>query len=206
MLAFTVQDSRTFESFTFKGTSLPYAVHLPDDFDTKKSYPVLIGPGDGTQGSDKSFFWNVDNTGKYGWILVEFKYWREPSEKVKALMDHLRTTYQVEGNKFHMLGFSSSSGDSFNHTLALPQYFHSTVGIPGHPRTKNETELRKLQGVHVLNMVGENDGYWTSSARDFEKRYNKLGIESTLEIVPNQTHVLRVMVGDGFMQRMEKMR
>ena len=90
--------------------------------------------------------------------------------------------------------------------LQIPQYFTSITGIPGHPRTKVEESLKKLKGVKIQNIVGGNDGYWLRSAKEFESLYEMLGIDHTLDIIPNGGHVLKELVGSGFMQRMERMR
>ncbi len=199
--------NRRFESFeSTNGKSFSYALNLPDGFDVEKTYPFLIGPGDGTKGSDKSFFWNVQDTGQFDWVLVEFVIWKEDPLIVAELLDLLNKKYNVEKDKFHMVGFSANSANTFKIGLQIPEYFTSITGIPGHPRTSDETAIRSLKGVKIQNIVGENDGYWLRSARDFDKLYKKLGIETTLDIIPNGGHVLKELIGNGFMTKMEKMR
>ena len=199
--------NRSFESFkSTNGNSYPYALNLPDGFDSENTYPFLIGPGDGTKGSDKSFFWNVKNTGQFEWVLVEFVIWKEDPKIVAELLDHLNTKYKVEKDKFHMVGFSANSANTFKIGIQIPQYFTSITGIPGHPRTSEEKAIKGLKGVKIQNIVGENDGYWLRSAQDFDKLYKKLGIETTLDIIPNGGHVLKELIGKGFMTKMERMR
>ena len=105
-----------------------------------------------------------------------------------------------------MVGFSANSNNTFKIGLEIPQYFASITGIPGHPRTKDEKSIKKLKGVKIQNIVGEKDGYWRQSAEEFDVLYEKLGVDHTLEVIPNGEHVLRELVGSGFMKRMERMR
>jgi len=200
------QDSRKYDSFELNTVVYDFAYFLPTNFDSANVYPVLIGPGDGVRGSDKSFFWNVDDPTEFGWILIEFSIWKQNSNVVEALMKKLKEDYNVEGDKFHIVGFSANSASSFGHAIANPEYFHSVTGIPGHPSSRNESQIKSLANVKVQNIVGEKDTYWLKSAQDLEELYTELGVSSTLEVIPNGEHVLRIMVGAGFMEKMERMR
>jgi len=56
------------------GDPIPFAIHLPPDFDAESSYPVLIGPGDAEEGSDPGFYWQTDPHIK-GWVIVDAQIW-----------------------------------------------------------------------------------------------------------------------------------
>ena len=115
------QEIRRYETFKFSDKSYSYAYYLPDGFDESKTYPALIGPGEGVKGSDKCYFWNVDNPGKFGWILIEFSFWKQNSNVVEALLKHLNEKFNIEGDKFHIVGFSANSASSFGHVISNPK-------------------------------------------------------------------------------------
>ena len=63
--------NRSYESFeSNNGNVYSYVVTIPAGYSSESTYPVLIGPGDGTENSDKSFFWNIEDPEKFGWILI----------------------------------------------------------------------------------------------------------------------------------------
>jgi hypothetical protein len=112
----------------------------------------------------------------------------------------------VEKQKFHMVGFSANSANTFKIALQIPEYFTSVTGIPGHPRTKDEQQIKKLAPVKIQNIVGEKDSYWLKTGEEYDAVYESLGIVHTLDVIPNGEHVLRQLIGDGFMKKMERMR
>lgn len=190
------------------GQRIPYAYHLPDGYDANRSYPVFIAPADGTRDSDHSFFWRVDNPSQFGWILVETPAVFEANRvsRTQELMDHLLQQYKVEGGKFYIAGWSANSGPMFEVPLALPQYFHGVIAIPGHPRSSDRATLQALEDVHVLIIVGANDGYWLTQARSTHQKLQDLGINSTLDIIDNGGHVLTDLIGKGFLDRVDELR
>ena len=137
---------------------------------------------------------------------MEFTIWKEKPETVAELMEVLREKFIVEGNKFHIVGFSANSGPIFNLFLDVPEYFHSITGIPGHPRTTSTSVIKQMKAVKVQNIVGEKDTYWLQEARKYEEIYEELDMNSILDIEPDGQHVLRHLVGKGFMVKMERMR
>lgn len=189
------------------GESLPYAYHLPQGYDPERAYPVLIGPGDGTPGSDNSFFWKEDPS-EYGWIVVETMAFLEnaPVETTRRLLDHLEQQFKVEGGRFHAVGYSRGGAPTFRVVLALADRFQSITGIPGHPTATDEATLSRLKTMKVQFIVGENDGYWRRESERAHRLLQALGVDTRLEIIDDGGHVLRELVGRGFMERMQRLR
>lgn len=206
--ACTAQESkREFKQFDFQGKELTYAVQLPDNFDPNKTYPIAIGPSEVLSKSDQSFYWRgVRDT--YGWVLVDFTIYQSVRKKdqVVALMDHLRATYQVEGDKFHTICFSANSAGIFDLVMALPEHFHSITGMAGNPGTTDKEKLARLKGVQVSFVVGDKDTYWMNAAKDRHQRLLSVGVDSHIEIIKNGPHVLEELIGKGTLARMDKLR
>ena len=191
------------------GRSLSFAYHLPDNYDPEVAYPVLIGPGEGIEGSDDSYYWQQGDPSAHGWIIVESMAFlgRDPVETTRKLLDHLSETFNVEGGKFHVVGWSANSGGSFRVAFALASRFHSVTGVPGHPRGANlEALVPALKALKFQFLVGEHDPGWLRPARQAHKQLQDLGLDSRLEIIEGAGHVIEEIRGRAFMQRMDQMR
>ncbi len=192
----------------FNGSKISFAYHLPDNYENKLTYPVLINPGAGKASEDNSFFLG-DNPSKYGWIVIEthlYNY-KNLEKDTEALLDHLIKKFNVQNNRFHIVGYSANSSTTFRAGIKLSKRFASITGIPGHP-SASDSELKKLINTKtkVQLIVGENDGYWTRESQNAYKRLKDLGINVTLEVVENTGHVIRQFVGDEFLKRIDKLR
>lgn len=190
------------------GRSLKYAIHLPEEYDGSKAYPTIIGPGDGIKGDSPSYYWH-GTPSKYGWIIVETPahFQSNAVDKMSQLMDHLNENYNVEGDKFHMVGFSANSANSFNVGIALADRFHSLVGVAGFPR-KNPTgaDLERVKNTKFYFIVGDRDRYWMNASKKAHAYLLEHGISSTMEIIKNGPHVLKQIDGQPFIDLMERMR
>jgi hypothetical protein len=188
------------------GKGIPYAVHLPDGFDSENTYPVLIGPGDGVKGEDAGFYWKTDPH-SHGWIIVDAQLWEPATEKnLAALLDAVLADFKVEGGKFHAVCWSANSAGIFRLVMDHADRFHSITGMAGNPSGVSKAEIQALQEVKVQFVVGENDTYWQRSGRSAHEKLKAGGVDSVFEIVPDGEHVMNNLVGKGFMEKLEKLR
>ncbi len=201
------KDPRTFETFQSAGISIEYAIQLPSNFEPNKAYPVLIGPGDGTPNSSRSYYWQ-DIQDTEGWILVEYKIYEFRSRKaqIKALLDHLLEEYKIEERKFHTVCFSANSAGIFNMVMEIPGYFAGITGMAGNPNISNKEKLKNLQTVKVQFVVGDKDSYWMRAAQRSHAALQELGVNSQIEIIKNGKHVLTGLIGKGFLERANRLR
>ncbi|MEP1095086.1 MAG: hypothetical protein ABJG78_08250 [Cyclobacteriaceae bacterium] len=198
---------REFAEFEFDGKKLRYAVQLPNDFDPSNTYPVIVGPSEVENKDDQSFYWKGTKD-TYGWILVDYKIYNATRrvEEVKAFLEHLKSKYNVEGNKFHTVCFSANSSGIFSLVMEIPEYITGITGMAGNPGTTNETELGKLKGVKVQFVVGDKDRYWMNAAKQRHEILKKVGVESSIEIIKNGPHVMTDLVGKEFLERANRLR
>lgn len=196
---------REFKSFDYQGKNISYAIQLPDDFDSNKSYPVAVGPSEATSNDDQSYYWRgIKDT--QGWILLDFPIYEGKKEVVSAFLDFINENYKVEGDKFHTICFSANSAGIFRLAMDMPEYFHSITGMAGNPGTREENKLRKLKGVRVRFVVGDKDTYWMNAAKDRHAKLLNAGVDSQIEIIRNGRHVLTELIGEGTLSRMDKLR
>jgi hypothetical protein len=188
------------------GDASPYAVHLPPGFDPALAYPVLIGPGDGKKGSEPGFYWQTDPNID-GWIIVDAQIWdTETTRNFDSLLDAIAAEYKVEGGMFHAVCWSANSAGIFRLITDHAERFHSITGMAGNPRGLSGADIAALQSVKVQFVVGENDPYWQQSAREAHDKLVAGGVYSVLEIVPNGEHVMTNLIGEPFIQKLEKLR
>lgn len=200
---------RQFETIDLGGgKSLSYGYHLPTDFDPEQTYPVLIGPGEVDAESKSGFFWRKNMPEKLDWILIETMSFFEGDavKNTTKFLDHLQSRFKVEGGRFHVVCFSANSSPIFGVVLAIPERFQSATGIPGHPSTTDKNVLRALKNTRTQFIVGENDGYWRAASEKAHKILTELEYDSIIDIIPNGGHILRDLIGEGFLKKMERMR
>ena len=204
----TAQTSqRTLKSFDFEGSRVDYAIQLPEDYHPSQTYPVAIGPSEVKGADDQSFYWRGTKD-TFGWILIDFPIYNATnrSDQVKAFLDHIRSTHQVEGEKFHTICFSANSASIFDLVMKMPGEFHSITGMAGNPGTRDIRRLKTLDEVKVRFVVGDRDTYWMNAARDRNGLLEDAGVDSQIEIIKNGKHVLTDLIGEGTLKRMDKLR
>ena len=188
------------------GESIPYAIHLPPDFDAANSYPVLIGPGDGEEGADPGFYWQTEPH-IAGWIIVDAQIWDSATDRsLDALLDAVSAEVNVEGEKFHAVCWSANSAGIFRLITDHSERFHSITGMAGNPGRVSSSDIAALQSVKVQFVVGENDTYWQRSAKDAHDKLLAGDVDSVFEIVPNGEHVMTNLIGEPFIAKLEKLR
>ncbi len=186
------------------GKRAKIAYRLPVGYDPEARHPVLLGPGDGNRGAgyDPPRFWGEDAVQR-GWIAVDSpEVLRGASQ---AFLEALKQRFPPEGGRFHAVGFSANSAGTFATVVDHPEFFHSAWGIPGYPRTRDADELRGLgdAGVAIHFIAGSNDTGWLRSSERVHEQLKKLGVETTLEVIPGGGHVLDELLGGGLIERLD---
>ena len=198
--------------FTLKlkdGTELPFSVDLPVGYLPAKAYPVLIAPGHGkkVEGNWGGLFWGED-TSQRGWIVVESPAFLlpDPIGSTSQLLDETARRYRVEGGKFHFACYGPSSGPAFGAAMAYPARVKSLSALPGAPVTNKPEELKKLRGIRVSFIVGQDDKIWKPEVEVAYSRLQSVGVEAYLEVVPDAGHLLQPMFGGEFAERLQLLR
>lgn len=202
----TAQDRQQYH-ITWDGKEVYVSLRLPDDYNHQKTYPLLLGPGDGKSDENPSYFWR-SNLSESQWILAESPcfFGDHATDKTAAIIKLLVEKFNVEGQQAHLVGFSANSGKIFSAGLALPQLVHSITGIPGHPRRLEQISTTALKEIEFQFIVGENDQYWLGEAQRAHQFLLKKGAISRLQVVENGPHVLTELIGDPFLKIMGDMR
>lgn len=176
------------------GKTIELDYYLPDDFDTEKSYPVMLAPG--------SFFLQ-DDPAAFGWVIVRagIEEPRFTARDASVVLNQISTVVVPRGGKFHMMGYSANSGGVFRIAAALRTRFAGILTIPGHPRKRSEYEAIKQMKIRFI--VGARDGYWLREAKKAHAQFQALGADTDIEIVENGGHVLKHLAGAPLFKRID---
>jgi len=197
----------TYYEMTLKdGTNLQYGVVLPDSFEAGQTYPILLAlpPGPQTQemvavGLDN--YW-ASEASQRGWIVLSpvapngTLFFQGSESLIPEFLARTAAQYRPEGDKYHLAGVSNGGISAFRIALRNPELFHSVMVLPGFPYTGEEMQnLVALKDIPVAMFVGESDTSWVQRMEQTEETLTGLGGQVSLEIVPNEEHVIRSLAG-----------
>ena len=183
---------------TPRGKSLEYFLSLPKDFDKDRAYRTILAipPGGQTKEFVDAYSHWFDYFAKQSWITIspatpDGKLFFQGSERyLPYLMDQIQDDFQLEGDKFYLLGVSNGGNSSFRIATLHPERFHSMTVMPGWPKPADENRLETIVDIPVNFVVGEQDDRWLKKSEEFYKTLKKMGCDVTLEIVPSEGHMV----------------
>lgn len=197
----------TYQSMEFQeGTTLHYAVLTPKNFDTTRTYPILLAFPPGGQSQDLvqwglDSYW-ADQAIKRGWIVLSpvapggQLFFQGSEALIPQFLEQTSEMYHPEGGKYHVAGVSNGGISAFRVALQNPDKTQSLLVLPGFPRTKEEFQkLETLKDIPVAMFVGEQDSSWVATMQATEEELSRLGGDVSLEIVPGEPHVIKSLVG-----------
>lgn len=182
---------------TRDGTVIDYGLSLPEGFQRRISYPVLLSLPPGGQNKAMVLVgvkkWLADFK-KSKWIVVspvapKGRLFFHGSEKyLPDFMDHILRLFSVQGNRFYLFGISNGGISVFRSVTLTPNRFHSATVIPGYPTRMDVVRLRQIKDIPVSMVVGDRDGSWLAKSKQTFKIFQNLGGNVKLEIVPGGDH------------------
>lgn len=199
------------------GSTLRYALVLPNDFDANKTYPALLAmpPGSQTQRMVESGllrFWGKQ-AAKRGWIVVSpvapegVLFFRGSEVHIPELLDHIQSTYKIEHNKFHIAGASNGGRSAFRVAGLYPDRFLSITVLPGFPPNEDDVKrLNKLKGLPIHMFAGGNDTRWVEKMNETKEALDKLGIVATAKTFPGEGHVPQSLEGPVIINLLNEIR
>ncbi len=120
--------STTLKTGSFGGSTIQYKVVLPNDFDPKRAYPVILAFAGGTEDMRMvdialKAYWTAEAE-RRGYIVVspavpDEQLFFESSDRIfPEFLDMIRHEYRVQGERMHAVG-ESSGGVSAFHVASL---------------------------------------------------------------------------------------
>lgn len=192
-----------FHQFAHNGRTLEYALVLPEHFDKNKPYPVLLAlpPGDQSKQlveAGLQLYWE-DEAKRRGWVVVSpaaaegESFYTGLEKELPALLDEVAKTVTFEGGKAHLAGVSNGGRSAYRVITEYPNRFLSLTVLPGiPPDDETVAALERLKGIPVAAFAGGDDAEWSSGSQETKAKLDRLGVANTLEIVPGESHVIRL--------------
>lgn len=187
------------------GTQMAYGVVQPDAYDAENPVPVLLALPPGPQTQDMvvagiSGYWGQEALDR-GWVVVspiapnETLFFQGSEEYLPEFLDRIEQIYPPEGGKFHLAGFSNGGISAFRIATLAPDRFHNMVVIPGLAHRPDFDRLDQIADIPVAMFVGEFDTGWIGPMQETATRLEELGGTVSLEIVPEEGHVIQSLSG-----------
>jgi hypothetical protein len=186
-------------------TILEYGVVLPPDYDATRESPVLLAlpPGPQTKAmvvAGVDGYWGREGQNR-GWVVISpiapegVLFFNGSERLLPEFLDRIAALYPPEGGKFHLAGISNGGISAFRIAVAQPERFHSLTAVPGFPQTADFDKLEQLTAIPIALFVGESDASWVERMEATAAELDRLGGQVSLEIVPNEGHVIQSLNG-----------
>lgn len=183
----------------WSGGSVSVAVVRPADEGTGPHPVVFALPwGSGTSELVESFiqsYWLTQPSMRSYYVVAPAvrgtSLEQDADELIPALFDWMETELSFDPDQVALVGASNGGRGLFFAGLSQPDRFRALVGLPG-SYTGDAANLAVLDGKPIRLLVGEFDDGWVASGEATVAALASQGIDTELEIVPGEGHVMRL--------------
>jgi len=184
---------------TFAGLKVTYKVVLPDNYDSSKSYPLVLVFTGGPQTlqiatSTVEADWRKEAE-RRGYIVVapaspNGELFFEGADRIfPAFLDQMLKDYKV--GKVHVAGHSNGGLSTFHIAAKYPKYFSTVTGYPGLLDGPDRALANSLKDKCLFMHVGDNDPGWMGAMQDEAKDLAARGFRIRITVEKNQVHRLK---------------
>jgi predicted peptidase len=189
---------------TFKnadGTTSPYVVFIPKDYDGKKEYPVILflhGSGETKGGTKKPVEVGIGpaiqkREKDFPFIVVipqsEKRTWKADSDDAKralAILDEVAKNYKVDKKRQILSGLSMGGSGTWSIAAAHPNRWAAIVPICG---VGDPNDAPKTKAIPTWSFVGDKDNERVvNSMKDMTDALKKAGAEPKYTVYPGVGH------------------
>jgi predicted esterase len=146
-------------------TLQPYRAFIPQDYDSSKAYPLIIGLH-GASGNENSFMRRpdfIDEARKRGYLLATpngrgpFTGYRgDAGADVLEVLDRMLATHSIDPEQVFLTGHSMGGGGTWRVGFRAPERFRALAPIAGAP-PPNAVDLDAAPDMPVLYSAGVED-------------------------------------------------
>src|SRR4051812_353263 len=186
-----------------KISEMPYRILLPRHYDSTKTYPVLVflhGVSERGTDNEKQLLWGSSLfqedsiREKYPAYIVfpqcpATHFWSDlwASEKLKSLVDTLKTNYSIDNNRVYIGGLSMGAFGTYAMVERNPELFAAAVAISG-DGDANKASLMAKPKWRVF--AGKKDTVVTSNRSEkMVKALKDSGASVSFTLYPNADHL-----------------
>ena len=185
----------------------PYVLHLPEDYRNDTPMPMIVyltgGPGLAVDGANTA----EETIATTDYIVVYphagGEMWWTPGEvsKVRALLDELSDSLNIDPTRVYMTGFSNGGTGALYYATLWPEQFAAVVSLMGAGNCMEEIQplaLAKLKQLPVLFVHGDKDPVIAARcSQDTYKQVRKYSPASVLKILKDHEHDITLGNDDG---------
>ena len=181
------------------GTSLSYAVNVPDDFVVGDVAPLLLAFPGGSQSLDGVLAimqgTYAAEAQRLGWVVVSpaapdgVRFFDGSETLLPGFVDWIETWVVPEGGAPHVIGPSNGGISSFRYAIANPDRAQSVVVFPGFPRgDADRAALGNIADIPVRLYAGETDTQWVENGETTFATLTELGGDVELTVFDGEAH------------------
>ena len=203
MMLSMVNAEITLETFVANdGTSFRYALLLPDDFDSSKTYPVLLAfpPGDQSIRMVEAGLGYWFGGEQLGWVIISPEapngqsFYSGSEKYIPELLVELKAKIKFENNTVHLAGVSNGGRSAFRLALDYSELFSSILAIPGFPPEESDFEnLENLKNYNIAMFAGEKDSLWVAKMQETATILKSIGVNVSATVEQGQGHVMQTL-------------
>ena len=181
------------------GTSLSYAVNVPDGFAVGDVAPLLLAFPGGSQSLDGVLAimqgTYAAEAQRLGWVVVSpaapdgVRFFDGSETLLPGFVDWIETWVVPEGGAPHVIGPSNGGISSFRYAIANPDRAQSVVVFPGFPRgDADRAALGNIADIPVRLYAGETDTQWVENGETTFATLTELGGDVELTVFDGEAH------------------
>ena len=191
------------------GTEFPYMVHIPEDYDSQRKWPVefvLHGGVGRPKPPEGAKFWqrSYDRISQPGRIIVVPLAWPgavwwqdEQADNLAAILNSLKSTYNIDENQVSMTGVSDGGTGAYFYAFKQPTQWASFLPYIGHPGVLRNPQTGGGHRLYFENLMnkplyivnGENDRlYPAASLSSFMDILKEVGVRYTWTVIAEGGH------------------
>jgi len=207
-----------YESMTMDdGAVIEYALVLPAGYDESRAYPVLLAlpPGPQSRGMVQAgldLYWQqgaIDND----WVVISpaspdgTLFFQGAERYLPEFLARAAEQLTPEGGAYHVAGISNGGISAFRLAASHPDLVQSLLVAPGYPSSaEDQRNLLERTDIPVAMFVGEQDTGWIPPMQETADALAAQGREVSLEIVPDEGHLMRSLSPDKLFALLDSFR
>ncbi|MBM7643522.1 carboxylesterase family protein [Streptococcus loxodontisalivarius] len=199
------ENSSKFETLTFtdeSGQTLTYNLYIPENYDSSKSYPLVLFLHDSASVSDNATYtleqgvgadvWASDEVQDYSQAFVLAPQFNEvianddfeltgQGELIVPLIESLKKDYSLDSNRIYTTGQSMGSMTSMALNVKYPNYFAASYFVTGQWDEKSMEQLAD-SNTKMTWIVSEGDAKAWPVMETMKNYMNEKGISYATDI------------------------
>ncbi len=184
-----------FEQLTFTsedGTELMYNLYLPEDYDSSKSYPIVLFMPDATGTSSDPYRTLTQGLGAVIWsseesqaeneaivLAPQYETGNESADITMELLESIVSEYSVDTDRIYLTGQSAGTIRAIEMMIENPDYFTGAVLVAGQADDAYTDRLAELADQNIWMIASTGDARALPGMTSIMEAVEEAGTEVT---------------------------